>query len=182
MTNNKILEIEKEELKGKKIPKIKSGDIIRIIQVYKEKDKERHSVFEGMVIAVNSGSGTRCSITVRRVIDGVGVEKIIPLYLSNISKIEVLKSSKTRRAKLYYLRNLSGKKARLKEKGLDKEVIEMMAIEEKVSKEPKKEEIKDEKEKPSFAKATEGKNDSKEHQPKAGQPRAEKAKDKSEEK
>ncbi len=140
---DKILEIEKQEIKeslGKtsassveplgtrKIPKIKSGDIIRIIQVYKEKDKERHSVFEGMVIAVNSGSGTRRSITVRRVIDGVGVEKIIPLYLSNISKIEVLKSSKTRRAKLYYLRNLSGKKARLKEKGLDKDVIKMMTV------------------------------------------------------
>ena len=124
--NNKILEIEKQELKGIKIPKIKSGDVVRLVQTYTEKDKERHSVFEGMVIAINSGSNTRRTITVRRVIDGVGVEKIVPLYLSNISKIEVLKSSKTRRAKLYYLRKLSGKKARLKEKGLDKDVIEMI--------------------------------------------------------
>lgn len=150
-------EIEKLEIKEKKIPRIKSGDIVRVIQVYKEKDKERHSVFEGMVIAINSGSNTRRTITVRRVIDGVGVEKIIPLYLSNISKIEILRSSKVRRAKLYYLRKLSGKKARLKEKGLDKEMVELMLMEE------------EKKEKPSFAdssakateskKATEGKDD-----------------------
>lgn len=125
-----IQEIEKSEIKDKKIPKIKSGDVVRIIQTYTEKDKERHSVFEGMVIALNSGSNTRRTMTVRRVIDGVGVEKIVPLYLSNISKIEVLKSSKTRRAKLYYLRKLSGKKARLKEKGLDKEVVELMSVKE----------------------------------------------------
>ncbi len=112
-----IQEVEKLEIENKKIPKIKSGDIVRIIQLYTEKDKERHAVFEGMVIALNSGSNTRRTMTIRRVIDGVGVEKIVPLHLSNISSIEVLKSSKTRRAKLYYLRHLSGKKARLKEKG-----------------------------------------------------------------
>lgn len=125
-----IQEIEKQEIKDKRIPKIKSGDIVRLVQTYIEKDKERHSVFEGMVIAINSGSNTRRTMTVRRVIDGIGVEKIVPLYLSNISKIEVLKSSKTRRAKLYYLRKLSGKKARLKEKGLDKEVVELMSVKE----------------------------------------------------
>ena len=136
---NKILEIEKQEIAEKKVPKIKSGDVIRVVQAYQEKEKERHSVFEGMVIAINSGSGTRRTITVRRVIDGVGVEKIIPLYLSNIAQIKVLKSSKTRRAKLYYLRKLSGKKARLKEKGLDKDVIEMMVADEKATKELKNE-------------------------------------------
>jgi large subunit ribosomal protein L19 len=142
---NKILEIEKQEIKGKNIPKIKSGDIVRVVQAYQEKEKERHSVFEGMVIAINSGSGTRRTITVRRVIDGVGVEKIIPLYLSNIIQIKVLKSSKTRRAKLYYLRKLSGKKARLKEKGLDKDVIEMMATKEKATKELKNEKTEQQK-------------------------------------
>ena len=136
---NKILEIEKQEIAEKKVPKIKSWDVIRVVQAYQEKEKERHSVFEGMVIAINSGSGTRRTITVRRVIDGVGVEKIIPLYLSNIAQIKVLKSSKTRRAKLYYLRKLSGKKARLKEKGLDKDVIEMMVADEKATKELKNE-------------------------------------------
>jgi|SRR3972149_12261937 len=114
-----IQEVEKQELGNKKIPKIKSGDMVRLVQVYQEKDKERHSVFEGMVIAKNSGSNTRQTITIRRVVDGVGVEKIVPIHLSNISKIEVLKSSKTRRAKLYYLRKLSGKKARLKGKKND---------------------------------------------------------------
>lgn len=140
--NNLIQEIEKSELKesldklgAKKIPRIKSGDIVRLTQVFIEKDKERHSVFEGMVIKVSHGSNTRRTITIRRVIDNVGVEKIVPLYLSNISRIQVLKSSKTRRAKLYYLRNLSGKKARLKEKGLDKEVIEMAALDEKKAQE-----------------------------------------------
>lgn len=132
-----ISEIEKAEIAERKIPKIKSGDIVRIVQTYQEKDKERHSVFEGMVIAKNAGSNNRRTITVRRIIDGVGVEKIIPLYLSNISKIQVLKSSKTRRAKLYYLRDLSGKKARLKEKGLDKDVIEMMATAEEEKEKPK---------------------------------------------
>ena len=173
---NKILEIEKQEIAEKKIPKIKSGDVVRVVQAYQEKEKERHSVFEGMVIAINSGSGTRRTITVRRVIDGVGVEKIIPLYLSNIIQIKVLKSSKTRRAKLYYLRNLSGKKARLKEKGLDKDVIEMMATEEKATKELKngkteqqkidKKEEKKEKE-PSSNKAAKAKNDTK--KPEAGE-------------
>jgi large subunit ribosomal protein L19 len=142
---NKILEIEKQEIEGKNIPKIKSGDIVRVVQAYQEKEKERHSVFEGMVIAINSGSNTRRTMTVRRVIDGVGVEKIIPLYLSNIIQIKVLKSSKVRRAKLYYLRNLSGKKARLKEKGLDKDVIEMMATKEKATKELKNEKTEQQK-------------------------------------
>jgi large subunit ribosomal protein L19 len=159
MTNNKILEIEEKEISGKKIPKIKSGDIVRIVQTYQEKDKERHAVFEGMVIALNSGSNTRRTITVRRVIDGVGVEKIIPLYLSNITQIKVLKSSKVRRAKLYYLRALSGKKARLKEKGLDKDVIKMMALEDEKVKEEKQAIKEQAKEKD---KAKEEKNDKKE--------------------
>jgi len=166
---NKILEIEKQELEGKRIPKIKSGDIVRVVQAYQEKEKERHSVFEGMVIAINSGSGTRRTITVRRVIDGVGVEKIIPLYLSNIIQIKVLKSSKVRRAKLYYLRNLSGKKARLREKGLDKDVIEMMVAEEKATKELKDKKTEEEKadkekeeKKPSSIEASKGKNDNRE--------------------
>lgn len=184
MTNNIILEIEKEEIKGRRIPKIKSGDIVRVVQAYQEKDKERHSVFEGMVIAINSGSNTRRTITVRRVIDGVGVEKIIPLYLSNISKIQVLKSSKTRRSKLYYLRALSGKKAKLKEKGLDKDVIEMMVSDEKAAKaikdEAKKEvqaaqaQPKDGQPMARKKEKTEKKDDAKKPQPKAGQPRADK--------
>ena len=140
-----IQEVEKLEIENKKIPKIKSGDTVRLIQLYTEKDKERHAVFEGMVIALNSGSNTRKTMTIRRVIDGVGVEKIVPLYLSNISKIEVLKSSKTRRAKLYYLRNLSGKKARLKERGLDKEVVDLMTTKEE--KKPKKAKTNDQAEK-----------------------------------
>lgn len=129
--DQKIQEIEKEEIKDKKTPRIKSGDIVKVTQTYTEKDKERHSVFEGVVIKISSGSNTRRTITVRRVIEGVGVEKIIPLCLSSISKIEVLKSSKVRRAKLYYLRDLAGKKARLKDKKIDKDVLDLMAQAEK---------------------------------------------------
>ena len=163
---NQILEIEEEEIKGKSIPKIKSGDIVRVVQVYQEKEKERHSVFEGLVIAINSGSNTRRTITVRRVVDGVGVEKIIPLYLSNISRIQVLKSSKTRRSKLYYLRRLSGRKARLREKGLDKDVIDMMVAEEKAIKEAKDEAKKEAQEAQSKKEKTEKKDDTK--KPKTG--------------
>jgi large subunit ribosomal protein L19 len=161
---NIIDEIEKEEVENKRMPRIKSGDIVRIVQSYQEKEKERHAVFEGMVIAVNSGAKTRRTITVRRAIDGVGVEKIYPLYLSNIVKITVLKSSKVRRSKLYYLRNLSGKKARLREKGLDKEVIELMAAEEEEHKKVKKteERIKPKAKKPEVNAKKEKENDAKE--------------------
>ncbi|MCK9185999.1 50S ribosomal protein L19 [Candidatus Gracilibacteria bacterium] len=109
-----------EELKnigmtGKKIPEIQAGDTVKVYQKIKEGDKERIQAFEGLVIAVGSGFGVNKTITVRKIVEGVGVEKVIPVYSPNVEKIEVKKKSKVRRAKLYYMRKRTGKSARLKE-------------------------------------------------------------------
>ncbi len=109
-----------EELKNigisdKKIPEIRPGDTVKVYQKIKEGDKERVQAFEGLVIAVGSGFGINATITVRKVVEGVGVEKVIPVYSTMIEKIEVKKRSKVRRAKLYYMKNRTGKSARLKE-------------------------------------------------------------------
>jgi len=100
----------------KELPDIKPGDTVKIYQKIKEKDKERLQAFEGVVLARKHGKGISATITVRRVISGVGVEKIFPIHSPVIEKIEVLKRSKVRRAKLYYLRTAKGKKARLKKR------------------------------------------------------------------
>ena len=104
-----------EKLK-KELPKISPGDTVRVYQKIKEKDKERLQAFEGVVLTRKHGKGISATITVRKVISGVGVEKIFPIHSPVIEKIEVLKKSKVRRAKLYYLRTAKGKKARLKRK------------------------------------------------------------------
>lgn len=108
----------------KKVPVIRTGNTVRIHQRIKEGGKERTQIFEGLVIAINSGYATDKTITVRKMVGGIGVEKIFPLYSTNISKIQVVKESKIRRAKLYYMRERSGKSARLKERHLsEKDVI-----------------------------------------------------------
>ena len=98
------------------LPDIRPGDTVRIHQKIKEKDKERIQVFEGLVIARKHGQEAGSTITVRKVISGVGVEKILPLHSPTIEKIEIVKRGKARRAKLYYLRTAKGKRARLKKK------------------------------------------------------------------
>lgn len=100
----------------KQLPEIKSGDTIRLHQKIKEGGKERIQVFEGLVIARKHGKGISGTITIRKVVEGVGVERIFPIHSPIISKIEVVKSGKVRRAKLYYLREVKGKKAKLKRK------------------------------------------------------------------
>jgi large subunit ribosomal protein L19 len=89
----------KEEIK-----KIKAGDVIRIYQRIKEGGKERTQVFEGIVIARKHGNEIGATITVRKEISGIGVEKIFPIHSPTIEKIEILKEGKRKRAKLYYLR------------------------------------------------------------------------------
>ncbi len=98
------------------LPQIKIGDTIKVHQKIKEGDKERIQIFEGVVIAKKHGAGVNGSMTVRKIIDGVGVEKILPLHSPNIAKIEVMAHGKVRRAKLYYLRDRVGKKAKIKRK------------------------------------------------------------------
>jgi large subunit ribosomal protein L19 len=95
-------------------PAMQAGDTVKVHVRVKEGDKERIQVFEGIVINLRRG-GTRASFTVRKVSFGQGVERIFPLHSPIIQKIEVVRSAKVRRAKLYYLRDLKGKAARMKE-------------------------------------------------------------------
>ena len=121
----------------KGLPDIKPGDTVKVYQKIKEKDKERIQAFEGVILARKHGKGISATITVRRVVSGVGVEKIFPLHSPTIEKIEISKKGKVRRAKLYYLREAKGKKARLKRKDFSETVV--------WEKEKPKEEIKEEK-------------------------------------
>ena len=105
--------IEKENLKPE-IPDFSVGDTVKVFIKIVEGDKERIQAFEGVVIA-RKNSSVRETFTVRRVSFGVGVEKTFPLHSPRIDHIDVLKKGKVRRAKLYYLRNLFGKAAKIKE-------------------------------------------------------------------
>lgn len=112
---NKLAKFTEKYLK-KDIPEIKSGDVVRVHLKLDEKTKrgaERSQVFEGLIIAKKHGKGTNGTFTVRKISEGIGVERIFPLHCPSISKIEILKHSKVRRAKLYYMRKLAGKKARM---------------------------------------------------------------------
>src|SRR5687767_7076706 len=95
-------------------PAIKSGDTVRVHVKVREGDKERIQVFEGIIIGMHRG-GARASFTVRKVSFGQGVERIFPLHSPIIQKVEVVRSAKVRRAKLYFLRDLKGKAARMRE-------------------------------------------------------------------
>ena len=97
------------------IPDFAPGDTVRVHVKVKEGDKERIQVFQGLVIS-RKGGGTRQMFTVRKVSGGVGVERMFPLYSPTIDKIEVERHGRVRRAKLYYLRDLKGKAARIEEK------------------------------------------------------------------
>ena len=99
----------------KKIPNFKAGDTVKVHVKIKDGDKFRIQVFEGVVIARDGGTGNNASFTVRRESYGVGVERKFPLYSPSIEKIEKVRIGKVRRAKLFFLRGLSGKKARIVE-------------------------------------------------------------------
>src|SRR6267142_2260102 len=103
-----------EEKQLRKVPDFSPGDTIRVHVRIKEGDKERLQVFEGVVIARKHG-GLRETVTVRKTSFGIGVERIFPLHASIIDHIDVLKRGRVRRAKLYYLRKLRGKAARIRE-------------------------------------------------------------------
>lgn len=112
------MKIIQDQLK-KDLPQLKSGQTVRVHQRIKEGDKTRVQPFEGLVIAVKHGRGLDGTFTVRKIAEGVGVERIYPLHSSSIDKIEILSASrrtKVRRAKLYYMRERFGKRARMKRK------------------------------------------------------------------
>ena len=95
-------------------PRMKAGDTVRVHVRVKEGDKERIQIFEGIIIGLRRG-GVRGSFTVRKVSFGQGVERIFPMHSPSIQKVDVVRSAKVRRAKLYFLRELKGKAARMKE-------------------------------------------------------------------
>ena len=119
------------------------GDTVKVSQKIKEGDKERVQIFQGVVIARKHGKEIGATITVRRVISGVGVERIFPLHSPIIEKIEIIKRSKVRRGKLYYLRKAKGKKARLKRRKFIRAVVEEKPAEKKAPEEKPKKEIKE---------------------------------------
>jgi large subunit ribosomal protein L19 len=117
--NIKIIDqIDKEQMRFD-MPDFRVGDTVRVHNRIIEGNKERIQVFEGVVIRRKSG-GMAASYTVRKVTHGVGVEKTFPLHSPRVEKVDVVTRGKVRRAKLYYLRSLRGKAARIKEKGYQK--------------------------------------------------------------
>ena len=112
---NKVMNAVSEYIR-EDLPNFRSGDTINVGVKVVEGTKSRVQNFEGVVIAKSSGGGMDKTFTVRKISNGVGVERIFPLNSPNIESIKVLKKGKVRRAKLYYLRDLKGKAARIKER------------------------------------------------------------------
>ena len=118
MNKDQIIKLVNEQLWTKpeaEVPAFKAGDTITVTYRIIEGSKERLQSFRGVVIQIK-GTGKTKMFTIRKVSNGVGVERIFPLYSPHIDKIEVNKVGVVRRARIYYLRNLTGKKARIKEK------------------------------------------------------------------
>ena len=114
--SNLIAEIEKSQMKSE-VPDFNVGDTVRVSVLIVEGDKERAQVFEGVVIARANGTGSQGNFTVRRISYNEGVERVFPLHSPRVSNIEVVREGNVRRAKLHYLRERSGKAARVKAKG-----------------------------------------------------------------
>jgi large subunit ribosomal protein L19 len=112
---NVVQSIEKEQLRGD-IPDFQSGDTVRVNVRITEGQKQRLQAFEGVVIRKKRGD-CRSSFTVRKISYGIGVERTFPLHSPVIDSIEVVTRGRVRRSRLYYLRGLRGKKARIREKG-----------------------------------------------------------------
>lgn len=112
--NEIIREIEAAQLK-ENVPEFSVGDTVKVYGKIREGNHERVQVFEGTVLK-KQGGGNRATFTVRKTSNGIGVEKTWPLHSPNVEKVEVVRRGKVRRAKLYYLRDRVGKRAKVKEK------------------------------------------------------------------
>ncbi|MBS0350764.1 MAG: 50S ribosomal protein L19 [Proteobacteria bacterium] len=115
MQNKYVQAIEAERMQGKKISDFAPGDSVVVQVKVKEGDRERVQAFEGVVIAIRN-RGLNSAVTVRKISHGEGVERVFPVYSPMIESIQVKRRGQVRRAKLYYLRNLEGRKARIREK------------------------------------------------------------------
>lgn len=114
------------DLEQRKKIDIRPGNIVKVWQKIKEGDKTRLQAFEGLIIAHKHGLEPGATFTVRKVSSGVGVEKIFPLFSPNIDKIDITKRSRSRRAKLYYVREKAAKEIRKKMKQVKKKVIQVV--------------------------------------------------------
>lgn len=132
------LEVFTKKYLKENLPDVRPGDSVRVYEKIKEGDKEKTQIFEGIVIARKHGKEIGATITVRKVISGVGVERIFPIHSPLIEKIEIINRGKVRRAKLYYLRKLKGRKAKLKKKEFVETINEEEPPEEKREEEIKK--------------------------------------------
>ena len=112
---NLVEKVEKEQLK-ESLPSFNVGDTVKVHFKIREGERERVQIFEGTVIRKKKGAN-RATFTVRKISYGVGVERIFPLHSPNVGNVEVVREGKVRRARLYYLRELRGKAARVKAKG-----------------------------------------------------------------
>ena len=110
--SGKVALVEKKQIRSD-IPAFKAGDSVKVHVKIKEGDKERVQIYEGLVIAITN-TGARKAFTVRKISHGVGVERVFPLFSPTISKIEVVDEGRVRRAKIYYVRERSGKAARIR--------------------------------------------------------------------
>ncbi len=128
------------DIESRKSLDIRSGDTVRVWVKIQEGDKVRNQAFEGMVLAKKHGKEAGSTFTVRKVIDGVGVERVFPLYAPIIDKIEVLKRAEVRRAKLYYIRDKAVKEIRRSMKSLILEYKKENNTDTKVKTSEKKEE------------------------------------------
>lgn len=122
--------LEKSYLRSD-LPEIHPGDTVKVVQKIKEGEKERLTAFEGLVIAKKHGQGISGTFTVRKVVDGIGVERVFPLHSPMIEKIEILRRSKVRRAKLYYIREKAAREVRRKMKSIWREPVAAVETEEK---------------------------------------------------
>lgn len=111
---DRIQLLTQKQLKGDFL-KVIPGATVKVYQKVEEGDKTRTQIFEGVVLARKHGRGINATITVRRIVDGIGVERVFPLHAPTVEKIDVVRQGKVRRAKLYYLRGRSRKSARMKE-------------------------------------------------------------------
>ena len=112
---DKVLQATQNDLKTD-LPQFQSGDTVSVGVKVIEGTRSRVQIFEGVVIAISAGGGINKTFTVRKISNGVGVERIFPFHSPNLETIKVVKRGKVRRAKLYYLRNLKGKASRIKER------------------------------------------------------------------
>jgi large subunit ribosomal protein L19 len=110
-----LAEIERKQHRKVALPDFRVGDTVKVSVLIREGEKERAQAFEGVVIK-KSNAGVRASFTVRKVSYGVGVERVFPLHTPRIEKVEIVARGRVRRGRLYYLRDLAGKAARIKER------------------------------------------------------------------